>query len=573
MNPAHTSDKPGPAPCGMPMEPVYADDDASGVSLHPTTPGAAKITPEKQQVIGIRVEAAQVTSREHFLRALGRVFADENLTYRMVAGAEGWVWDVYESTTDSLVQKDQLMASIYNNQFLARQQQFLFAVDFAERAQHASVQAQRPLQPGERRELGPLPADDMALPVPTAPSGLNPTGNVYYVENQVELAKLELYNLGVGDYQIKELARTKQITSKLELRSPVTGIVIARNVSPMQKFDKNAELFRVADLSRVWVMVDIFENEASHIRPGMAARVSLPRQQKTFDAVVTEVPPRFDLATRTLKVRLDVANPALELRPDMFVDVELRIALSPSINVPVDALLDSGLTRTVFVDLGNGYFEPRTVKTGWRFGDRIEITEGLNPGENVVVSGNFLIDSESRMKLAAAGLFGSSVKDPVCGMVVYTGSARAAELKAERDGKTQYFCSRQCLEIFNNGHTHHEASPETSAPEPSSPHERPREPPGMPGNVPAVSASSPGIPGDGNGMEKHGYTKCPICGMIVHIEQASAVGLKIDHGSKKYFFCSGQCKDQFSRAPEQYARRAARWDSLGHAPEKRGEMP
>ena len=129
MNPAHTSDQPGLAPCGMPMEPVYADDETSGAGNIPRfmPPGTAKITPEKQQMIGVRVEKVEVTSHGHALRRLGRVSVDENRIYRMIAGTEGWVWEVQGSTTGSLVQKDQLMAliNIYSTDFYTLQQQYL----------------------------------------------------------------------------------------------------------------------------------------------------------------------------------------------------------------------------------------------------------------------------------------------------------------------------------------------------------------------------------------------------------------------------------------------------------------
>ena len=124
--------------------------------------------------------------------------------------------------------------------------------------------------------------------------------------------------------------------------------------------------------------------------------------------MVSKVLPQFDPVSRTLKVRLELDNPGYVLRPDMFVDVEFPVTLPPALTVPSDAVLDSGLKKTVFVDRGNGFFEPRQVETGWRFGDRVEITKGLMAGEQIVISGNFLIDSESRMKMAAAGMYGKT---------------------------------------------------------------------------------------------------------------------------------------------------------------------
>ena len=124
-------------------------------------------------------------------------------------------------------------------------------------------------------------------------------------------------------------------------------------------------------------------------------RATLPNQNQTLWATVSEILPVFDPVTRTLKVRLETDNLDYRLKPDMFVDVEFPLNLPETVTVPVDAILDSGLKKTVFVDRGNGYFEPRKVETGWRFGDRVEILKGLEPGEKIVISGNFLIDSES----------------------------------------------------------------------------------------------------------------------------------------------------------------------------------
>jgi membrane fusion protein, copper/silver efflux system len=171
--------------------------------------------------------------------------------------------------------------------------------------------------------------------------------------------------------------------------------------------------------------------------------VSLPDQRKTFAARVSEVLPQFDASTRSLKVRLEVENPGYTLRPDMFADVEFRVYFGPAIMVPADALIDSGARKTVFVDQGNGYFEPRQVETGWRFGDRVQIIKGLDPGERIVTSGNFLLDSESRMKPIVAG-----TKDPVCGMEIDPATAR---YKGEYGGKRHYFCSRKCQQNFEQG--------------------------------------------------------------------------------------------------------------------------
>ena len=201
-------------------------------------------------------------------------------------------------------------------------------------------------------------------------------------------------NLGMSSQQIKDLIRSKEITQEIIINAPATSFVLARNITPGQKFITGEELYRLADLSRVWILADLFKNEAKYVRPGEKVKVTLAGQDETYMATVSEILPQFDPATLTIKVRLEVDNPQFALRPGMFVDVEFPINMPPTVNVPVDAIMDSGLKKTVFVDRDKGFFEPRRVKTGWRLGERAEIVEGLEPGERIVVSGNFLIDSE-----------------------------------------------------------------------------------------------------------------------------------------------------------------------------------
>jgi multidrug efflux pump subunit AcrA (membrane-fusion protein)/YHS domain-containing protein len=162
---------------------------------------------------------------------------------------------------------------------------------------------------------------------------------------------------------------------------------------------------------------------------------------------VVNVPPLFDDASRTLKVRLELDNPGYALKPGMFVDVEFPVTLPPAVTIPSEAVVDSGVRRTVFVDRGDGYFEPRRVETGWRMGDRVQIVSGLQPGEQIAISGTFLLDSESRMRNAAAGII-TPETDPVCGMDVDREQAIQASRTATHKGATYYFCSDQCRKDF-----------------------------------------------------------------------------------------------------------------------------
>ena len=209
----------------------------------------------------------------------------------------------------------------------------------------------------------------------------------------------------LSEEQINQVLKTGEPIKNVTLYSPIAGYVTDRKVFPQLKVIPETDLYTIIDLNRVWIMADIFEYEAPNIHAGETARVSLQSLPgKTFSARINYIQPEVDPMTRTLKVRLDMDNPHLALKPDMYANVEFRVNLPDQLTVPAEAVLDAGEHKTVFVDRGNGFFEPRQVKTGERVGDRIQILSGLNEGERVVTSGNFLIDSESQLKAAASGM-------------------------------------------------------------------------------------------------------------------------------------------------------------------------
>ena len=398
MHPAYKSDKPGIAPdCGMQLEPVYSDEEgaASPSDGSVAPPGTVRISAEKQQLIGVRVEEVRQADREETVRTLGRVAADEARLYKVNSGAEGLIREVYSATTGSQVKKDEVLATYFT-------------------------------------------ADSVTYR--TQQNYLNLLG-VKGDTQLAEFAKDTLALAGLSEAQITEMARTRKLTSTYRITSPVTGIVLARNVSPDQRFDKGFEFYRIADLTSVWVVASVFENDARLLRSAGGATVRY--LGRTFPTRMSGVLPEFDPNTRALKVRLEVANADYALRPDMFVDVEFKVKVRAAMLAPVNAVLDTGLRKAVFVDRGNGFFEPRRVQTGARLGDSVIITSGLTPGEKIVVSGNFLIDSESRMQLAAAP---AAARDPVCGMQLDT--SKPARHQATHDGTTYNFCSESCKSKF-----------------------------------------------------------------------------------------------------------------------------
>jgi YHS domain-containing protein len=280
----------------------------------------------------------------------------------------------------------------------------------------------------------------------------------------------------MSDSQIHQMSEDRQLPTSVYLVSPVRGFILARNVAPGEHFDRSMEFYRIADLSRVWIVADVFDSEAENVRPGAVARVTLSNQGKTFRARVTNILPQVDPATRTMKLRLEAENPGFRLRPDMFVDVELPVTVSAALTVPVDAVIDSGQEQRVFVELDNGVFGPRKVQTGWHLGDQVEIVDGLKEGESVVSSGTFLVDSESRLKTPQSGaarqpgervvgaqstresgvaVSNGKVKDAACGRMIDKAQAILEGRALTRDGVTYYFCSDRCKRKFSSQPEHY----------------------------------------------------------------------------------------------------------------------
>jgi RND family efflux transporter MFP subunit len=417
-----------------PANPGLVAGEAADDSL-PATPGAVKISAARQQLIGVRVAEVEKKPVSHSLRLLGRVAADETRVYRINATVDGWIQKAFPNTVGSLVKKDEALATYYSPQFLDAQQSYLYALGAVDRGQL-----------GQRMELGRKEAP--------AQAALDQLTVQRFTDN--------LRGLGMPDSQIEEIGRTRQITFSIRIASPARGLITVRNISPGQRFLKGENLYQIADLSRVWVLADVFENEARYFRPGVKAVVHQPHRNLTLPAIVSEVPPVFDAATRTLKVRLEADNPDFTLRPDMFADVELTQDLPPSVVVPSEAIIFSGRRKTVFVQTEEGVFEPRQVETGRRLGDRVEIVSGLAPGERIVVSGNFLIDSESRLQAAAQGVFGAMSTDPACGADVDELKARAAGNTSAYQGRTYFFSSRECKEKFEKDPTRYVIAPPAS---------------------------------------------------------------------------------------------------------------
>jgi membrane fusion protein, copper/silver efflux system len=423
MNPTHTSDKPGLAPCGMKLEPVYAAEGAAtatpGNGARSLPEGTVKVNPEKQQLLGIRAARVETQAPQHRLRLLGKVVLDERRDYSVHAPTGGWITRTLPWTTGDLVKKDEVLAGFYSADFTSLVQSLV-----------AALTAQ------QQTELAGQGSDEQIR-------------QLLMEKRNLERTLAALQELGMSQHQIAQIARTGHYTTNVDIISPADGFITARHVADGLRLEKGMELFRVANLSRVWILADVFTSQGESPRPGSPARVTVPGRPRSFSATVSQALPQYDSGSRTLKVRFEADNPDYALRPDMLVDVEVSVTLPEMIAVAADAVLDSGLSQTVFVDQGSGCFEPRQVKTGRRFGDLVEIVHGLTAGERIVTAGNFMLDSESRMKRAAAAQPEPDAKDPVCGMTVDPAEARSSNLTTEHEGKTYSFCSANCKRRFD----------------------------------------------------------------------------------------------------------------------------
>lgn len=403
MHPSYRSDRPGKAPdCGMDLEPVYAGSEPPS----PMSPGSVRLTPQQEHLGRLQTETVAAGSTARTLRTAGRVAADEGRTYGVSAGADGLVRQVFSDSTGSHVKRGQALVAFYSKDLAAPQQAYLYALESLDRL----------------KQLSSASAEQLAA-----------------VTQQAASARESLEFAGLGSNQLDELRRTRREIVEIHLSAPVAGQILERRVAVGQRFMKGEMLYSIADLDRVWVLADV--PRGSGVQPSKA-RIILP-DRPAIDAQVAAAPLQFDEEGRTGKLRLEVANPHGALVPGMVVSVDLDAPAQPALTIDADAVIDSGTKKRTFVALGNGQYELRDLETGWQNNGRIEVRSGLKPGDRVVTTGAFLLDSESRMKSPS-----QEVIDSECGMKIASSSARRMEWK----GATYHFCSESCERKFAARH-------------------------------------------------------------------------------------------------------------------------
>src|SRR5215472_7478508 len=329
-----------------------------------------QLTPQRMQSIGVKLGTAQIKTVTNDIRVTGNVDVNERQLATVQVRFPGWIRKVYADATYDYVRKGQPLFTIYSPDLVTTEREYLLARKNQEGLKQSSV-------------------DGVAAGADTL----------------VSAARERLQQWEVPASEIAKLESTGQPITDLTINSPVSGYVTERNALPNMYVQPESKLYTVADLSTVWVYAQIFQTDIGRIKPGDPATVTVDSYPgRTFKGRVDFILPQVDMATRTVKVRLAFANPGLLLKPGMFVDVVLKAPAGKGVVIPASAIFHSGTRNLVFVNKGEGNFEPREVEFGSRVGDDIVIQKGLKPGDSVVTSANFLIDSEAQLQ-AAAGAF------------------------------------------------------------------------------------------------------------------------------------------------------------------------
>lgn len=333
---------------------------------------AVEIPEDKQHMIGVKIVEIGVTELRKVIRTVGRIDYDERNSATINAKFEGWIEKLHIDYTGRYVKKGEPLAELYSPELVATQQEFLNALKWARQTNSGG---------------SVLKGDAMKTMLSKDASSL------------VEAARQRMALWDISNDQIKSIEETGKPVRTLTLYSPVNGYVVQKMAVRGMRVMPGEKLFDIADLSSVWVIADIYENELLLVKQGQRAKITLSYLPgREMNALIDYVYPVLSAETRTAKVRFTLPNPGNQLKPQMYTNVEIAIPLGRKLAVPSEGVLDTGTRQVVYVDRGDGYFEPREVKTGLKVDNMVEILSGLKQGEKIASSAIFLIDSEAQLK-------------------------------------------------------------------------------------------------------------------------------------------------------------------------------
>lgn len=362
-----TSPVPKKDPMGMDYIPVYEGEDGESGN-------ALKIGIEKVQRLGVKTETAALRELSRTVRAVGTIELDERQIFTVSPRFEGWIERLHVNTTGQAVARGQPLMEVYSPDLVSAQQEYLIARKGVDAVKDGSPEFQASMQ------------------------------------RLVTSALQRLSNWEISDEELRRLEREGTVRQTITLRSPVSGVVLEKTALKGMRFMPGEALYRISNLSSLWLLADVFEQDLALVRQGQPARISVNAYPgKSFEGKVSFLYPTLTPETRTAKVRVELANRGGLLRPAMYANVEFlgSGAKGKVLAVPDTAVIDSGTRQVVLVQRSEGRFEPRPVKLGMQGDGYVEVTGGLQAGETVVTSANFLIDAESNLR-AALGSFGAA---------------------------------------------------------------------------------------------------------------------------------------------------------------------
>lgn len=407
MHPWYTSDKPGKAPdCGMDLVPVYeGEENVEGIKIDPTV----------VQNIGVKTEIVSKRKLTKEIRTVGKIDYDETRLYSINTKFMGWVEKLYVNYTGKYVSKGEKLMDIYSPDLVSTQEEYLQAVNYRKSLENSSDEVKKG-------------ADDL-----------------------VQSAKRRLVYWDISEKEITDLGHRGTPKKTITIYSPVSGIITDKMIVEGQNIMSGMDLFKIADLSNVWVIADVYQYELPWIKLGQTVDIDLSYLPgKSYKGKVTYIYPYLGMETKTIKVRTEVKNTSnYEFKPGMFATVIIKSPISvESVAVPEQAIIHSGERDIAVISLGNGYFDPREVKLGVTADGYVQVLEGIREGEQIVTSSQFLIDSESNLKAAINQMSGHSEHSMI--------KQKENGLENQRSKKEEQGNHQMNMESMDNNHKQEE---------------------------------------------------------------------------------------------------------------------
>ena len=488
MHPWFTSDKPGKAPdCGMDMVPVYeGESDREGIKIDPVT----------VQNIGVKMETVEKRRLTKVIRTVGKIDLDETKVYSVNTKIMGWVEKLYVDYTGKVVREGDPLLELYSPELVSTQEEYLQALRYRDRLRMSSLEEAR--------------------------SG---------ADALVESAKRRLLYWDITEAEIQDLEKRGTPKKTMTFYSPVDGIVMDKMIFKGNSVMTGMDLYKIADLSTVWIIADIYQYELPWVKVGQSAEVELSYLPgKTSKGTITYIYPMLSMETKTAKVRVEVRNtPAIDFKPEMYATVKIASpVVLDAVAVPDQAIIRSGERNIVVIALGGGYFDPREVKLGVMADGFVQILQGVKEGEKIVTSSQFLIDSESNLK-AAVGL-----------MIGHAGHDMSSPASMDTPGKPK----QQQPQEEHKGHTTEQEEPKQedhSAHGIKSGEQKKGESVASPKRKSSVVKQA----------VKERTVVDPVCGMEITPDEKKSYTYK----EKKYYFCSEGDMEKFKENPEHYLSR------------------